>query len=237
MPKLEVCCFNPESARIAANAGAHRIELCNNREAGGVTPPTDWLTQIKLEHSGTPVFVMIRPRDGDFVYTEDEFDIMRSSITSLKEHADGFVFGVLNPDRTIDIARTTELVCLAEPLPCTFHKAFDETPGQFKALEDIISTGCLSILTSGGAKTASQGISALRMLAEKVKGRVEIIVAGGVRLDNLAHIRDMSRARWFHSSALDADCGVPNAANIKQMLEMLDWTGAQTKQSADSPFQ
>lgn len=162
MAQLEICCFNSESAKVAAEAGmdqgamsalkettvnhalltgADRIELCSDREAGGVTPPLDWLTQIKSRHASTPVFVMVRPRGGDFLYTEEEFNIMKNNIATFKQHANGFVFGVLNPDKTVDTARTTELVRLASPLPCTFHKAFDDTPSLFKAIEDVISTG------------------------------------------------------------------------------------------------
>ncbi|KAK0948890.1 hypothetical protein LTS01_025936, partial [Friedmanniomyces endolithicus] len=108
MALLEVCCFDPESAILAAEAGADRIELCDDREAGGTTPPLAWLRHVQ-RHVRIPVFVMIRPRSGDFNYTTPEFDRMKHEITALKPQADGFVFGILHDDRRVNVAWTAEL--------------------------------------------------------------------------------------------------------------------------------
>jgi copper homeostasis protein len=156
MVLLEIACFNSESALIASNSGADRIELCAGSECGGTTPNFNSLVNIK-DRIAVPVFVMIRPRGGDFVYTDTEFQETRASIEQFKEVASGFALGVLDANSRINIRRTRELVHLAYPLPCTFHHAFDQAVGPFKALEDIVSCGIATILTSGGAPSAIDG--------------------------------------------------------------------------------
>jgi copper homeostasis protein len=216
MALLEVCCFSKESALLACSTGADRIELCDDRESGGITPPLEWVVTIKRLVK-IPVFVMIRPRGGDFCYTEAEFETMKASIESRRPYASGFVFGVLKGDRKVDIKRTAELVRIAHPLPCTFHKAFDDTSSIFEALENVITTGCRGILTSGGHSTAHGGIETLAQLVRMSRLRISIMPGGSVRSGNIAILRAYTRAAIFHSSAVPTGATEPSAAEIKAL--------------------
>lgn len=220
MSLLEVCCFNPESAIIASEAGADRIELCDSQHAGGTTPAKKWLAQVKSQVK-IPVFVMIRPRGGNFNFSDPEFERMKAEIDELKPTADGFVFGILGENRHIDIGRTTELVRRAAPLPCTFHKAFDETPDLLQALKDVIATGCHSILSSGGAPGVSGGVDVLEAMVQRARGRIMIMPGGGVRSSNLARLQAATGATQFHSSAMHKDSHLPDAEEIRMMKQVL----------------
>ena len=141
MNKLEIACFNIESAQIANENGADRIELCDGIEVGGTTPtPIDIINVQKFLTSD--LFVMIRPRGGNFVYSNEEFEQMKHNVLNFKSlKVDGFVFGILDKNNKVDIERNIELVNLAKPLLCTFHRAFDEVADYEQALEDVISCG------------------------------------------------------------------------------------------------
>ncbi|KIW29509.1 uncharacterized protein PV07_05322, partial [Cladophialophora immunda] len=216
MALLEIACFNPESAVAASEAGADRIELCDNADVGGTTPPSNWLTDLR-DKIRVPINIMVRPRGGDFVYSPEEFQEMKDVIISLKSVADGFVFGILKQDRTVDTARTSELVKLAAPLPCTFHRAFDETPDLFQALEDIVDCGSRTILTSGGVSSAIQNCDVLAKLVKQADSRIVVMPGGGVRSANIEELKAKTDALVFHSSALIAAQNVADAAEIKQM--------------------
>lgn len=220
MAILEIACFNPESAVVASEAGADRIELCDNQDVGGTTPSPQWLADVKARVN-IPVFVMVRPREGGFIHTESEVQQMVADVDRLKSNADGFVFGILDQVRRIDIRKTAMLVRKAHPLPCTFHRAFDQAPEPFEALEAVIATGCSAILTSGGAPSVHDGMEVLRHLVKKAEGRVDIIPGGGLRLQNLSHIRRMTGACTFHSSALAPDATLPDEAEIRHMKRLL----------------
>lgn len=220
MATLEIACFNPESAIVASEAGADRIELCDNQDVGGTTPSPQWLADVKARVN-IPVFVMVRPREGGFTHPDFEVEQMVADIDRLKSNADGFVFGILKQDHRIDVEKTSMLVRKAQPLPCTFHRAFDEAPEPFEALEAVIATGCSAILTSGGAPTVDGGVEVLRNLVEKAEGRVDIIPGGGLRLQNLSHIRRLTGACTFHSSALAPDATLPDEAEIRHMKRLL----------------
>jgi copper homeostasis protein len=221
MALLEVACFNPDHAILAWKAGADRIELCDNRQAGGTTPPLDWVKAVKSEVH-IPLFTMIRPRPGDFTYSTKEFAQMRAEIESLKSYADGFVFGILDPAHRVDKPRTAELVRLAHPLPCTFHRAFDETRNPFDAFEDVVKAGCSAILTSGGAASASAGTAMIARLVHMAKDRpVTIIPGGSLRSKNAALIRGHTRATVFHSSAVVKGSEEPSAEEIRQLKACL----------------
>jgi len=223
MAMLEVACFSAKSATIACQAGADRIELCDDSQAGGTTPQRDCVveTAVVARRLGIPMHVMIRPRGGNFVYDELEYSKMRMDIWDLKAYADGFVFGMLTPDKVVDVVRTAELVSLARPLPCTFHRAFDYAVSLPRALSDVIETGCKAILTSGGAANASQGLSTLSKLMQLAAGRIDIIPGGGVRAHNLELLLHETGARCFHTSAMSRDADVPDEVEIKQMLAIL----------------
>lgn len=222
MALLEIACFNSDSAHIASAAGADRIELCAGADVGGTTPATATLSDIKAsDHVKIPVFVMIRPRGGDFVYSEEEFIRMKASVEEHKSLADGFVFGILDRSHRIDLRRTSELVALAQPLPCTFHRAFDETIDLYKALEDVISCGLGTILTSGGESSAIEGCNQLQMLVSKAQGRIVIMPGGGVRSVNIKELQRRTNAAIYHSSAL-TDKPVANFDEVRQLKRLLN---------------
>ena len=181
---LEICCFSLESCLIAQEAGAKRIELCGGMFEGGTTPSAG-LIGLARQNLTIQLYVMIRPRGGDFCYSETEFEVMKADIQSAKNlGVDGVVFGILNPGGSIDKARTTALVKLANPLKTTFHRAFDVAKNPYQALEDIIDCGCERILTSGQKNTAIEGIDLLKALVEKSKNRIEIMAGSGVNAQN-----------------------------------------------------
>lgn len=216
-PKLEIACFNEESALIAAKAGADRIELCDNVHEGGTTPDIEVFIRLKKIIT-IPIYVMIRPRGGNFLYSENEFEEMKHQISLFKNaKANGFVFGVLDQHNRIDILLNTELVKLASPLPCSFHRAFDHTPNAAAALEEVIQCGFKTILTSGSKSNAMKGIDQLTELVKLAKNRIVIMPGGGLRSSNIAELKDKTKAIYFHSSAI-VDNGM--AANFDEILDL-----------------
>lgn len=220
MALLEIACFNADHALHAFNSGADRIELCDNREAGGTTPSLESLRYVK-QNVNIPVFVMIRPRGGDFNYDHGEFEQMQADIDRFKSTADGYVFGILNDDHTVDNTRTMLLVRRATPLPCTFHRAFDETLDLRTAFEDVVSTGCHALLSSGGASNAVSGVNMLRELVRSAGGRITVIPGGGVRARNLVELHGFTKAGVYHSSGLVAGREDPDPNEIRRMKMLL----------------
>ena len=198
---LEIAAFNIEAALNALAAGADRIEFCENPHEGGTTPSFGSLANL-IALTTKPVFPIIRPRGGDFFYTENEFNAMRSDVLIVRklDYA-GIVIGLLNADGTIDIERTKRLVDLASPMEVTFHRAFDRCIDPFKALEDIISTGCKRILTSGQVPNAADGLPLLKKLVEQAGDRIKIVPGSGVRSNNINAIIQSTGAKEIHSSA------------------------------------
>jgi len=202
MSKIEIACFNPESAIIAFENGADRIELCDGLSEGGTTPDFETVKQLR-EKINIPMFVMIRPRGGDFTYTTEEFEQMKSDLIQLKSlNVDGFVFGILNENDEVNIEQNTQLVELAGPYPCTFHRAFDRAGNLEDSLEKVIGCGFKTILTSGQQPNVSEGKENLRKLVELSDGRIGILVGGGLRSTNIEEIREYTKAGYFHSSAI-----------------------------------
>ena len=202
MAKLEIACFNLESALIAQQNGADRVEFCSRIEVGGTTPSVEMIKQAR-DILNIDLYVMIRLRGGSFVYSESEFEQMKSEIQTLKElNVDGFVFGILNDDNSINIAKNRELVELAKPFPCTFHRAFDEVSDAFQSLEDIISCGFQTILTSGQKPNVVEGANQLAALVQKANNRITIMPGGGLRSSNIADIQQKTVAFFYHSSAI-----------------------------------
>lgn len=199
--KLEVIAFNFESCLLAQQSGAHRIELCDNPGEGGTTPSIGMIKAAR-EKINIELFPIIRPRGGDFLYSDDEFDIMKEDILQCKKiGCDGIVIGLLHADGSIDKTRTSQLVNLAYPMSVTFHRAFDRTNDPFKAMEDIIECGCERILTSGQQPTASEGIELITTLIKQADERIIIMPGSGLRSDNITSIAKQSGAVEFHSSA------------------------------------
>lgn len=181
---LEICTANIQSAINAEKAGAHRIELCSELAVGGLTPSYGMIQEV-LRKLSIPVFVLIRPRSGNFTYSNDEFEIIKADILNCKKMGcAGIVSGVLNDDHTIDASRTKELVELSKPLPFTFHRAFDWVPNPEEAIETLIDIGVNRILTSGQKTTAEQGLELLVQLKNQAKGRIQIMPGGGINAEN-----------------------------------------------------
>ena len=198
---LEIIGFNIESCRIAQAAGAHRIELCDNPLEGGSTPSYGFLKAARqLLH--IQLYPMIHPRGGDFFYTIDEFEIIKTDVKICKDlGCDGVVIGVLNQDGSIDKKRVKELVAMAYPMGVTFHRAFDRCANPFEALEDIIETGCERILTSGQHPTATEGAVLINELIRQADERIIIMPGSGVRSSNIIALAEKTGATEFHTSA------------------------------------
>lgn len=214
VPKIEIACFNLDSALIAAKNGANRIELCDGFEVGGTTPSIE-ATRLVRASSTIDLFVMIRPRGGNFVYTDDEFQQMKNEILVFKKlNVDGFVFGILNEDNKIHTSQNAELVALASPFPCTFHRAFDEVTDAFQSLEEIITCGFQTILTSGQSKNVVDGVARLAELVSKANNRIDIMPGGGLRSTNIRFIQENTKTNWFHSSAITEGNEMANPIEI-----------------------
>jgi copper homeostasis protein len=198
---LEICCANIASALNAQAGGADRIELCDNLWEGGTTPSFGMLKVLRQELK-IQIFVLIRPRGGDFLYSDAEFKVMLQDIYLAKElGADGIVSGILKADGTVDCDRTTALIEAASPLPFTFHRAFDCCRDLNEALEDIIFCGAKRILTSGGKNSVAEGIEPLKELNKQAAGRIIILPGGGINSQNIQSIKEKTGCTEFHLSA------------------------------------
>ena len=197
---FELCAESIQACLAAKDGGADRIELCSALSEGGVTPSTGLILEA-IERTGLPIHVMLRPRGGDFVYSADEFHVMCRDLLHIRElGVSGFVLGLLNPDGTVDVTRTTQLVALADPFEVTFHRAFDQTADLTQALEDVIQTGCQRVLTSGGANTVNTGAQSLLSLVKQAGSRIEVAVGGGLRLQNAGELVRFTGSSHFHGS-------------------------------------
>jgi copper homeostasis protein len=220
--QLEIACFNADSAFNAALAGVDRIELCAQIEEGGTTPLWDTIVDVRERCPNIPIYVMIRPRGGDFCYNEDEFEQMKNDIVMFKRlGVHGYVLGILNTENEIDIERNAELVSFAAPFPCTFHRAFDRTKDVFKSMETLINIGFQTILTSGGVDIALHGIDNLAALIKQADGRICIMPGGGLRSSNLAQIQTQCQASFYHSSAIVDATQIASIAEMKSLLSLL----------------
>jgi len=198
---LEICVHSTEDALTAQQSGADRIELCDNLEAGGITPSYDSIVRCK-KNLHIKLHVMIRPRAGDFVYSVEEFNQMKSEIDVAKRlNVEGVVFGVLTTEKKIDVNRTKELVELAKPLRVTFHRAFDEAINPLESLENIIECGADILLTSGQQEKALDGASLIRQLNIHANGRIEIMAGSGITDENILEIAMKTGIKSFHGSA------------------------------------
>ena len=217
---LEVCASNYQSSINAQEAGAHRIELCEDLEVGGVTPSKKLINRV-VEELNIPVFVLIRPREGDFVYSESEFSTMKESIKQCKDlGCTGIDSGILKKEKSVDIERTKQLIELSKPLPFTFHRAFDEVVNPLKALDQLIDLGADRILTSGQESSAEKGIELLKSLNNKTKDKIIILPGAGVNPNNVKLFKD-SGFTEVHASA-SGNGSISNIETIKTLLEIIN---------------
>jgi copper homeostasis protein len=196
---LEISVETPEAAAAAERGGAQRIELCAELRVGGLAPSEDLMRTARAKVK-LPIFTMIRPRGGNFTYSAQELAHMHRDIAAAKRLGmDGIVLGLLTKDRRVDIVGTRELLKAAEPLPITFHRAFDDAADLDAALEDVIEVGAARILTSGGAATAPAGIKRLAGLVAAARDRIVIVPGGGINPSNVLQVARQSGARELHS--------------------------------------
>lgn len=219
--KIEIACFNLESSLIAEKAGADRVELCANISDGGTTPFIEIIQQAR-KNLTIDIYVMIRPRGGNFVYSQAELEQMKSEIETIKKlGVNGFVFGILNEDKTINIKQNKVLVELVKPFPCSFHRAFDAVSNYEQALEDVISCGFSTLLTSGTFSDVMEGKEVLKKLVEQAKNRIEIMPGGGLRSSNISELNQIVNANWYHSSAITDGTEIANPGEIVQLKNKL----------------
>jgi copper homeostasis protein len=197
---IEIATSDFLTTKSAVEGGADRIELCANLAEGGTTPSYAHIKKCR-EAFTVPLFPIIRPRGGDFLYNKDEFEIMKNDIKLCKElGCEGIVIGLLNMDGTIDMTRTAELIELAYPLEVTFHRAFDRCKDPFVALEELIEIGCQRILTSGQKPTVSEDVDLIAELNKKADDRIIIMPGSGVRKENVKMLAEKTGCIEFHSS-------------------------------------
>ncbi len=197
----EVCVESVDGVRAAAAGGADRIELCQDLDAGGLTPSHGLMVRARSA-TRLPIVAMVRPRGGDFAVTDAELESMLEDVAHLRAcGADGIVTGVLTPDGDVDATAMQALIEAAGPLPVTCHRAFDMARDPFAALETVIVLGCARILTSGAAASVVDGQPRIRELTAKAGARILVMPGGGVRADNVAALIRATGVREVHFSA------------------------------------
>jgi copper homeostasis protein len=196
---LEISVESVEAAMAAERGGADRIEICGDLSAGGLTPAGSLMIGTRANVQ-LPIFAMIRPRAGNFVYSNEEFAAMKKSIKLAKQlQVDGVVLGILKADSRIDARRTRELVTFAAPAPVTFHRAFDACADLQTSLEDVIKTGASRLLTSGGKQTAPEALGVLGELVRVSGERVIVMAGSGLHAGNIREAVERTRAREYHA--------------------------------------
>ena len=201
---IEVCANSYEYAIKAEKAEADRIELCKDLHLDGLTPAYETARKT-INELNIPVFILIRPREGDFNYSNEEFELMKADIVKFKEMGcKGIVSGILNEDKTVDLERTKELIELTRPLEFTFHRAFDVVTDPFKEIENLIELGIERVLTSGQKDKAIEGLKLLKELKEKVKNRIKIMPGSGITIDNFKKFNSFGEIHGSFTNGLKA---------------------------------
>ena len=220
--KFELCAYSVDACRVAARLGVDRVELCASPAEGGVTPSLATIERVAAI-SNLDLSVMIRPRGGDFLYSDEEFQTMLQDIThARKAGATGVVFGILTADGKVDVERTRALVEASEGMETTFHRAVDMTEDYAQAVEDVIAAGCTRILTSGGEDKAIDGIERIARAVALAQGRVEIMAGSGVCPDNAARLA----ATGVDALHFSAKRMVPSAMSYRNPRISMGGTGA-----------
>lgn len=214
--KLEICCGDLQSVKGAVEGGADRIELCSALSEGGLTPSAGLIKAARMLAPEIGLHVLIRPREGDFVYDEAEAECMAEDIRTAKAlGADGVVIGALTPEGEIDTDLCNRLMDEAAGMSVTFHRAFDRCRDMGRALEQIAGMGCDRILTSGQAATAREGARQLAELKRLAAGRIKILAGAGVTPENAREIFDQGMADEIHASAREETAGTEEAPAVK----------------------
>jgi copper homeostasis protein len=214
---IEVVASTVHSCVEAEQGGAGRIELCSALGSAGITPSSGLLEVVK-RHITIPVYVMIRPREGDFTYSNQEIEVMKREIDLLgASGADGFVFGALNEDATINTELTTQLVNHCGATPVTFHRAIDITRDPIQAVREIIDCGCERILTSGGKKSVSEGIETILAMHDAAGGKISIMPGGGINADVFAQVYRPVISEYHLSGR------IPRPSHFPSTLFDMDW--------------
>jgi copper homeostasis protein len=212
MAVLEICVDSVESAVAAERGGAERVELCSDLLEGGITPSPGLIEAVRGRLS-IDVFVMIRPRGGDFCYTAEEFAVMKSDIEYAKRlGADGVVLGILDADGYVDVERTQELVEAAKPLPVTFHRAVDVSVDLADSLERVIASGAQRVLTSGGKRRALDSTREIRDAIGRTRGRLTVMTGGGLNPENIRTVAEETGAGEYHASL---NTGIPSPVRFR----------------------
>jgi copper homeostasis protein len=221
---LETIAFTLQACIDAQAAGSHRIELCDNPNEGGTTPSAGFI-KIAREKLQIPLFPIIRPRGGNFFYSEEEINAIKHDILLCKEYGcDGVVIGALHYDGSVNKEATAKFTELAYPMSVTFHRAFDRVVNMEQALEDIIDCGCERILTSGMYPTAMEGLQNLKQLVQLANDRINIMPGSGVRANNIIDIIQQTGTTEIHSSARKANASALQNSNatINDSLTTID---------------
>ena len=226
---LEICVDSVASAVKAQEGGAHRVELCASLDIGGITP-SPGMVEIVRRHISIGLHVMIRPRGGDFCYSEPELEVMARDIASAKRNgANGVVFGVLDPNIKVDVPRNKILLDCARPLSVTFHRAFDNVPDPLEALEVLIRMGFDRVLTSGQGRSALEGLPLITLLVQKARGRISVMPGAGIQESNIKTILGQSGAKEIHvsrgvktSASENPAPGTVDPAKVLRLLELTE---------------
>ena len=232
--RFEVCLEGIDSVVAAAAGGAQRVELCANLTEGGTTPSLGTVAAARAAVD-LDIMVMIRPRGGDFCYTERELEVMIADIERIKPlGVQGFVFGCLRPDGTIDTAATRRLIAAAQPYSVTFHRAFDVTADPYQSLETLIELGVDRVLTSGQAPSVPEGLDLLRRLVAVAADRIIILPGAGITPANVAEVLQRTGCREFHATAWREQespmryrneaiyMGIPGLPEYRRMVTVVD---------------
>jgi copper homeostasis protein len=224
---LEICAQSYVSAMIAKAAKADRIELCAALEVGGLTPSQALILAVRRDLT-LPICVLVRPRAGDFFYSDEEFDIIKNDVIWCRNNGvDGVVVGCLNEKNELDALKMKALARLAYPMEVVCHKAFDRTPDCFASLEKLISWGYDRVLTSGGAKNVVEGTSVLQQLVKQAAGRIEILAGGSVRAENVVELVQKTGVQQVHSSANrfypEKNCSESDVEEVEKMISCLNF--------------
>lgn len=215
---LEICTDSVASCREAEKGGAARVELCANLFEGGTTPTAGCL-QIARQQITIPIHVILRPRGGDFCYSDEEFAVMQYDLEMINDlGANGVVIGILQPDGNIDMERTAALIEQARPLKVTFHRAFDMAADPFRALDQLISLGVERILTSGQEKSALEGSELIAQLVQQAKDKIIIMPGGGITSRNIARLKRETNAVEFHLTAREKIASSMNYRNNNSFM-------------------